>query len=227
MAADETKQRILDAAERLFAEQGFDATSLRAVTAAAGTNLAAVNYHFGSKAALLPAVVARILAPVSLRQLARLDELEASGGEPSVEKLLEAFVTPITDLFAQGDRGPTLARLFARIMGDPGDHVQRSAMGHAQEAIERYEAAFARLLPELPAEELWWRVRTIPPVVVSRQIRLQAPVELGGPASAAQADREALSAWTITFLAAALRAPVTAGSELAGTATTPIPVSPG
>ena len=209
MTADDTKQRILDAAEHLFAEQGFDATSLRAVTTQAGTNLAAVNYHFGSKAALLPAVVGRILEPVCVAQLERLDALEAESELPSIERLLEAFTGPIIDLFAPGDRGPTLARLFARIMGDPGDTMQRMAVVQVRVAERRYETAFARALPHVPAPELWWRFRSIGPVVVSRQMRLNAPPAAGGPPGPAERDREALRRWTVTFLAAALSAPAT------------------
>lgn len=209
MTADDTKQRILDAAERLFAEQGFDATSLRAVTAQAGTNLAAVNYHFGSKAALLPAVIGRILEPVCAAQVERLDELERADEPPTVEQLLDAFTGPIIALFAPGDRGPTLARLFARIMGDPGDTMQRMTLGQVREAERRYVEAFARALPHVPAPELWWRFRSIGPVTVSRQMRVQVPPEMGGPPTAAARDREALRRWTITYLAAALRAPAT------------------
>jgi AcrR family transcriptional regulator len=213
MTADDTKQRILDAAERLFAEQGFDATSLRAVTAAAGTNLAAVNYHFGAKAALLPAVIGRILEPVCARQVQLLDDLEARSEPPAVEDLLEAFTGPIIELFQPGDRGPTLARLFARIMGDPGDSMQRMALGQVREAERRYAQAFARALPHVPSPELWWRLRSIGPVTVSRQMRAHLPAELGGPPTAAERDREALRRYTITYLAAALRAPATGEGE--------------
>lgn len=207
MAADDTKHRILDAAERLFAERGFDATSLRQVTAMAGTNLAAVNYHFGTKASLLAAVVARIIEPVSVRQRQQLEELETAGIAATVEELVEAFVTPITELFGQRDRGPTLARMFARILGDPGAHMQQMTMGETQRTVELYQAAFAQRLPELSSEELWWRVRSIPPVVVSRQIRMQAPVQLGGPPTPLEADPAALREWTVTFLVGALQAP--------------------
>lgn len=224
MAAADTRTRILDAAERLFAEQGFDATSLRQVTAAAGTNLAAVNYHFGAKAALLPAVVARIIEPVSVRQRERLEELEASTTAPTVEELVEAFVTPITELFAQRDRGPTLARMFARILGDPGAHMRQMMTGETQYTAERYEGAFAQLLPRLSREELWWRVRTMPPVVVLRQIRMQAPAELGGPPTAQETDPVAQHEWTVTFLVGALQAPAsaTAGRRGPGAKLSPV-----
>src|SRR5512143_118352 len=93
----ETKDRILDAAERLFAEHGFDATSLRMITAEAGVNLAAVNYHFRSKDALIEAVFSRCIRPLNrerLRLLAAVEE--ASGGAPPrLEDVIRAFVTPV------------------------------------------------------------------------------------------------------------------------------------
>ena len=75
MAID-TKERILDVAEHLFADSGFTATSLRDITSAAGVNLASVNYHFGSKEGLLSAVLHRRIGPLNERRLARLDEIE-------------------------------------------------------------------------------------------------------------------------------------------------------
>ena len=74
MSQPDTKQRILDVAERLFATRGFHATSLRAITRAAEVNLAAVNYHFGSKDALLEAVMLRRLGPLNEIRQARLDQ---------------------------------------------------------------------------------------------------------------------------------------------------------
>src|SRR5437870_1032215 len=94
-----TEQRILDAAERLFAQHGFAGTSLRAITAAAGVNLAAVHYHFGSKEALLRATLDRIVGPVNRERLAMLQRAEdAAAAEaaaaPSVDAVLEAFIAP-------------------------------------------------------------------------------------------------------------------------------------
>ena len=79
MAID-TKDRILDTAERLFADKGYPATSLRDITNEAGVNLAAVNYHFGSKEALLSAVLDRRIGPVNEKRLELLDAAEAQAG---------------------------------------------------------------------------------------------------------------------------------------------------
>ncbi|MGF1491374.1 MAG: TetR/AcrR family transcriptional regulator [Microcoleaceae cyanobacterium] len=89
-----TKEQIIDAAERLFAESGFAGTSLRAVTREAEVNLAAVHYHFGSKEALFRAVVRQIAEPIVQQQVQRLDSLKELDSPPPVEKLIEAFVAP-------------------------------------------------------------------------------------------------------------------------------------
>ena len=77
MSATDTKQTILDAAEDLFAEQGYAATSLRQLTGKARVNLAAVHYHFGSKEDLAKAVLARRIEPINVERIARLDALPA------------------------------------------------------------------------------------------------------------------------------------------------------
>ena len=76
-AVVETKERILDAAETLFMEHGYEATSLRALTTAADVNLAAVNYHFGTKEELFQAVLTRRLDPMNQRRLELLTRFEA------------------------------------------------------------------------------------------------------------------------------------------------------
>ena len=91
---DSTRQRILDTAERLFADQGFHATTLRQITSEAGVNLAAVNYHHGSKDALILAVFQRRLDDLNSERLARLDRAVAAADPPELEGVLEAFIYP-------------------------------------------------------------------------------------------------------------------------------------
>src|SRR5579871_1662400 len=90
----DTKSKILDAAEKLFGIKGFEATSLRDITATAQVNLAAVNYHFQSKDSLIDAVIERRIAPVNRT---RLEMLEAAGPNPTVEQIAEAFITPVIE----------------------------------------------------------------------------------------------------------------------------------
>src|SRR5581483_7516693 len=113
----DTKQRILDSAQNLIAEQGYAATSVRDIIAAAGVNLAAIHYHFGSKEDLLAAVVARKAGPVNEERLALLDKLEAQSGKrpPSVRKVLEAWFLPMAEA---ADRDPSFVRLMGRLMSE-------------------------------------------------------------------------------------------------------------
>ncbi|HSP66595.1 MAG TPA: helix-turn-helix domain-containing protein, partial [Bryobacteraceae bacterium] len=93
----DTKSRILDAAEKLFGMNGFEATSLREITAEASVNLAAINYHFQTKDSLIDAIVARRIEPVNKR---RLELLEAAGPNPALEKILTAFMAPVMQVRA-------------------------------------------------------------------------------------------------------------------------------
>src|SRR5579863_6043083 len=88
----DTKTRILDAAEKLFGEKGFDATSLRDITTEADVNLAAVNYHFQSKESLIEATIMRGAGPINQQRLAML---ETAGPKATIEQILEAFVGPV------------------------------------------------------------------------------------------------------------------------------------
>lgn len=204
MRGDDTRLRILDAAERSFAAQGFAATSLRDLAGAAAVNVAAVNYHFGSKEALLGAVIRRTLQPVSVERATRLDELE--GSPSTVEELLDAFVAPVLALFAT-DQGATRALLIGRVLSDPGPEMQRALLSEVGTVEDRYLAALGRTLPELPEDELLWRFRSLIGVMVIHQLRPGFLDAVGqAPDVAPEPDRE--RARLVSFLAAAFRAPV-------------------
>lgn len=151
-----TKEKILDAAERLFAEHGFDATSHRMITSAAGVNLAAVNYHFRSKEALLEAVVARRIGPLNRKRLELLDAFEAAGN-PKLEDIIRAFVEPVLRLREDPSvRGTSLPKLLGRMYVEP--QAKQLFLEHMREVARRFTAAFRRALPELPQVELLWRM---------------------------------------------------------------------
>ena len=92
----DTKEKMLRAAESLFSEHGFTATSVRMITAEADVNLAAMHYHFGSKEKLIIELFAWRLDPLNRERLELLDQFEAEAGEepPALERILEAFVGP-------------------------------------------------------------------------------------------------------------------------------------
>jgi AcrR family transcriptional regulator len=208
VAPSDTRTQLLDAAERLFAEHGFHGTSVRAITGLAGANLAAVGYHFGSKAELLAAVVRRVIEPINAAQEAGLDRLLARTPDPPVADLVEAFVGPLFDEMPAGDEGGArTSRLIVRILGDPAEEM-RSWTGSAEDTVrDRYLAAFGRALPGLAEEELWFRMRGILAVTAVDRVEVY---NRRLPAGLSPAAGEAGRRWAITFLAAAMGAPPTA-----------------
>jgi AcrR family transcriptional regulator len=159
--ATDTKQRILDTAERLFAERGYAATSLRHIIAAAGVNLAAVHYHFRSKQELLKAVVARRIEPINRERIRSLEAAEREAGPegPSVARILEAFLLPVFEASRHPDFEPSVfPRLFGMLYGESGDEVREFFVQEMQAVAARFFSALSRALPHLPEEEIYWRM---------------------------------------------------------------------
>lgn len=159
-----TSVRILDAAEALFMEHGFEATSLRAITTSAGVNLAAVNYHFGSKEELFQTVLTRRLDPMNEARLDLLTRLEreAAPRPVSCEKILTALFVPALELARDRDRGgENFLRLLGRAYADPAPFIRRFLSDQYALMIGRFKAAFGRALPRLPKKELSWRLHFI------------------------------------------------------------------
>jgi AcrR family transcriptional regulator len=162
--AQPTKPRILDAAEALFMEHGFEATSLRTITAAAAVNLAAVNYHFGSKEELFQSVLTRRLDPMNRERLDLLTALEAEYSPSPVpcERILSAMFVPALGLARDPERGgKDFLRLLGRAYADPAPFIRRFLSAQYAVMIARFKAAFARALPALPPKELSWRLHFI------------------------------------------------------------------
>jgi AcrR family transcriptional regulator len=152
-----TKTRLLDAAERLFAERGFSATSMRAVTQAAGVSVSAANYHFGSKAALLHATLGRVIVPVNEERLTLLENLEEQAGDsiPSVELVLEAFLRPAVESRDDSDEKRARYRqVVARLFSDPPEIVAAFKQEHFGPILERFSTALERALPDRQPAEL-------------------------------------------------------------------------
>jgi AcrR family transcriptional regulator len=152
----DTKQKILDAAERLIGEQGFAATSLRQIIAEAGVNLAAVHYHFGSKEELLHALVERKAGPVNEKRMELLDRYTAAArGKPvPVVKVLRAFLEPMGE---QAGAHPEFVRVMGRLVVEgllPA--VLEKNFG---EVRTRFTAALRAATPHLSSEEFAWRMQ--------------------------------------------------------------------
>jgi len=159
-----TKERILDAAETLFMEHGFEATSLRLITAAASVNLAAVNYHFGNKEELFQAVLTRRLDPMNQERVALLDryEGESAPGPVACERILAALFIPALRLARDPERGGSnFLRLLGRAYADPAPFIRQFLSDQYAQMIARFKSAFGHALPHLPARELSWRLHFI------------------------------------------------------------------
>jgi AcrR family transcriptional regulator len=209
-AMDTTKQRILDAAEHLFARHGFQGASLRAITTAADVNLAAVNYHFRSKDALIQAVLARKLGPINRQRFALLDILEAEAGSKPVplEKIARALIEPM--LRSAGET-PGGSMSFGAVMGrmyiEQNDQIQRMLVAELRDVIKRSLTAIGRALPGVPLQELYWRLFFTMGAVSHT---LSAPRLLGLISGGAcnLSDSESSLERLVSFVVAGLKAPL-------------------
>lgn len=158
---NETQTRILEAAEELFMQHGFEGTSMRLLTSKAGVNLAAVNYHFGSKDALIEAVFRRRLDAINTERIGELDRLEKEAlGKPlAPEVIVRAFIgASLRMVEDQKGGGRNFARLLGRAYTEPSKPIRLIIGQMYALPMERYRAAFERALPELPKDELIWRM---------------------------------------------------------------------
>lgn len=154
---------MVEAAEKLFAEKGFDVVSVRDITQAAGGNVAAVNYHFGSRDGLVAVVMHRYITPVNEARMARLDALERkwSGKAIPLEETLQAVVLPLVEQIRQSPLSEMLyCKLIGRIFAmhgalPPEIEVQLSVL------INRLRQIFGRSLPHLSHEEVVWRIHFV------------------------------------------------------------------
>lgn len=160
-SATDTRERLLDCAERLFAAHGQDAVSLRQITGEAQANLAAVNYHFGSKQELVRAVVERRLVPMNAERLERLAALqaEADGAPLDLAELLRAFLAPALSMGIR--EGGEFFVFIARALGSPRPELRALVTEQFEEIVGKYGAALSACLPGLSMDELFWRMHFV------------------------------------------------------------------
>ena len=157
MAQKDTVERILDAAEDLFSEKGFAETSLRNITTKAGVNLAAVNYHFGSKKSLIQAVFARYLTPFSQQFSTQLDLIKQQERTP--EQLLKLLLITLTK---SGLENPAKFAVFMRLLGlaysQGQGHLRKFLTSEYGDVFKRYMKEINRITPQLSPVERFWRI---------------------------------------------------------------------
>ena len=159
----DTKQRILDVAERHFAEHGYAGASLRGIIKAASVNLAAVHYHFRSKEALLEAALLRRAEPLNRERLRLLAESEARAGAsgPAVEEILDAFVGPPMRLILTSGEGRIFGKFVGRLHAETGEMFARIAEKHFLPVTRRFGGVLKKVSPKMPEEELYWRLHCV------------------------------------------------------------------
>ena len=206
----DTKTRILNAAEKLFGMNGFDATSLRDITAEAQVNLAAVNYHFQSKDSLMDAIIERRILPINQR---RFEMLDAAGHPPTVEQIVEAFLAPMLMLEVL----PAVP-LIGRVLSNPDQFVDRVYKKHLQHVVERFSQAIREALPGLSPEETFWRLHfTAGCMTHVLALSSVLPLMSGQPV-----DHHALMRRLANLVAAGLRAPVAEANAVANAVANPM-----
>lgn len=152
-----TKDRILGAAEELFAQFGFAGTSLRQVTSRADVNIAAVNYHFGSKENLVNEVFRRRMDEMSERRISALRAaVDQHPGE--LEPILAAFVEPALAMAQDRHGGGAFVRVVARAYAEKNDRLRKFLSDHYGHVLRDFAKAIAAVVPELSKEELYWRL---------------------------------------------------------------------
>lgn len=156
----DTRERILDAAERLFMAHGYEGTSMRQITGEAGVNLAAVNYHFGSKESLMQEVFRRRLDWLNDERMRVLNayEKEAAGKPLKPSLIVDGFFGTLLRMAGDEERGGvTFLRLLGRTLTDPSEFI-RTFLAHEYAAVvDRYKEALFKALPDVPKAEIVWR----------------------------------------------------------------------
>jgi AcrR family transcriptional regulator len=160
----ESKRRLLDAAEQLFADKGFEVVSVRDITQQAKANVAAVNYHFGSREGLIALVVTRYITPVNQERLIRLEALERkwSGKAVPLEEVIDAFVRPLVGIVQKSELSERLfCKLMGRIFSLQGSGFPEAVEEQMRHLSDRFTRALAKSLPAVSQEELMWRTHFV------------------------------------------------------------------
>ena len=199
-----TKDRILSAAEELFAQHGFAGTSLRQVTGRADVNIAAVNYHFGCKENLVNEVFRRRMDVMSAQ---RLQQLEAAVRDHpgQLEPILAAFIEPALALAQDRNGGAAFVRVIARAYAEHNESLRRFLSDHYGHVLREFGKAIAGCLPGLDKETLYWRLDFLVGALtyaMSDFGLIKRPPGASEAAHRARAARE-----LIRFAAAGLQAP--------------------
>jgi AcrR family transcriptional regulator len=213
-----TRQRILDAAELLFAEHGYANVSVRAATAKARQNLAAVNYHFGSKDGLLEAVYLRRGMLLNQERQLLLEEMEreTGGAAISLEMLFRAMLLPAIRWSADQDSGrATFIRFLFRCYHDSTPGLKKLRLKEAETLRQMMLPRLRRALPGVPDGELYWGIQFALGAMHYTIGDLKWTQEVSGGATNVSSI-ETITEHLVTFAAGGLRCLVAASAEASG-----------
>lgn len=207
----DTKTRILDAAEKLFAERGFSETSLRLITSKAEVNLASVNYHFGSKKELIRAVLARYLDVFMPAASSEIISLQSADKEASLNDIFSALVKPLLDLNQLRSEGTrTFLQLLGRGYIESQGHLRWFITTHYGDHLTQFVKAVADSAPHIPPAEMFWRLHFTLGTVVFTMASADALTEIAAADFGEHNDIEAVIRKVIPYLSAGVAVPVTA-----------------
>ena len=210
----DTRERILDAAERLFMAHGYEGTSMRQITGEAGVNLAAVNYHFGSKESLMQEVFRRRLDWLNEERMRVLDayEKDAGGNALKPSQIVDGFFGTLLRLADDEQHGGmTFLRLLGRTLTEPSEFIRTFLAHEYKPVMDRYKEALLRALPEVPKAEIVWRFHfmlgaTSYAIAGTDALRLVTDWQIEEEDSTDRLDR--LVPRLMSFLLGGLRAPL-------------------
>lgn len=202
-----TPTLLLDVAERLFAENGIDNVSIREIVRASGqSNLSAAHYHFGSREALVAAVIDRRLRAVNILRDKNLDQLEATQGDSSIYTVIQTIVGVLGDVVKTMPWGPDYVRLIAQALFSSQLHIREMIDPQTMSSYARSTRMLRRLLPDLPTRVFNDRFAILESETaysVARWIHANGPVTATKTRSYNMMIRN-----TVDFLAAGMAAPM-------------------
>jgi AcrR family transcriptional regulator len=208
MPVPDTKQRILDAAEVLFASGGYNGTSIRAISKKAGSFLSAVNYHFGSKEALLHAVLERRLTPLNETRTERLTKViefaKKKGTSPRVRDVIEAFIEPTLEFRASPEAKPFMA-VMAQMHSAPGS-MKAFFFRLMRPVVTLFQRTLREALPDMKEDELKWKFQFMMGAMVhSMLIGIHAQKGINVDFLPPEIDTGQLTKMMISFLTAGMK----------------------
>jgi AcrR family transcriptional regulator len=156
----DARTRIVEAAERLFADRGYHAVSLRTIMAEAEVNVSAAHYYFRSKQNLLRAVFEERATQINARRKERLNGCFKDGTACSIESVLEAYLAPALEI-ASEPNGDLFVRIAAQASIDPNPEVREIIDTAYDDTAQLFVSAIKRICPRIKSDDLFWRLNCV------------------------------------------------------------------